>query len=300
MRRIDQPGPAPRERIQWVEASGRRVAFDLDPGGRLLDRVRERFAAEGFSSGVLGLEGGALGPFAYVMPALSETARNAAFYSETFRPPGTSRIRTGALTFGLRDGAPFFHCHALWTDEDGFVHGGHVLPEETMIAEPIRARGIGLSGASFVAEPDPETNFTLFGPVPQPIEAVPADRRVFALRLRPNQDLAFALESFCRERGISGATLHGGVGSIIGARFADGRRVDPFATEMAIRSGRIGPGDDGPLIAAIEAALVDFTGAVAQGRLLRGDNPILMTLEAVLEPDPRDSSAMPISSPSGD
>jgi hypothetical protein len=31
-------------------------------------------------------------------------------------------------------------------------------------------------------------------------------------------------------------------------------------------------------------ALVDLTGAVAEGTLVRGDNPILMTLEVVLEP----------------
>ena len=30
-------------------------------------------------------------------------------------------------------------------------------------------------------------------------------------------------------------------------------------------------------------ALVDYTGGMAQGTLMRGDNPVLMTLELVLE-----------------
>src|SRR5215204_1879005 len=92
MRTIRQPEIAPSERIQWVEAGGKPIAADLEPGLLLLDAVRRVFAAHGLASGVLRLEGGAFGPFAYVMPALSETSQHAAFYSPTLRPPGLSRI----------------------------------------------------------------------------------------------------------------------------------------------------------------------------------------------------------------
>jgi predicted DNA-binding protein with PD1-like motif len=107
--------------------------------------------------------------------------------------------------------------------------------------------------------------------------------RAFALRLRPNQDFAGALEDFCRERGIASAKLHGGVGSIIGARFRDDRVVEPFATEMAVRSGAIVSDADGALEAELDVALVDYLGGLAEGRLKRGDNPVLMTMELVLE-----------------
>jgi predicted DNA-binding protein with PD1-like motif len=284
MRTVEQPGPAPAQRIQWVEARGRPVTAILEPGRRLLDAVQTVFAAHGFASGVLRLTGGAFGPFAYVMPALSETPRYAAFYSATHRPPGASRIRAGALTFGLRDGAPFFHCHALWTESGGGPGGGHVLPAETFIAEPIPVSGIGLDGAVFAVEPDPETNFTLFGPVAQTSAGSTADRATVALRLRPNQDLSQALEVFCRDRGIAAARVHGGVGSIIGARYQGGGRVEAFATEMAILSGRIAPREGGEPQAELDVALVDHTGAVSEGRLVRGENPVLMTLEVVLEP----------------
>jgi predicted DNA-binding protein with PD1-like motif len=256
----------------------------LVPGLRLLDAVQRVFAELGFASGVLRLAGGAFGPFAYVMPALSDTPQHVAFYSATQRPPGITRVRAGALTFGLRDGEPFFHCHALWTGADGKPSGGHVLPEETFVAEPISVTGIGLDGAAFVAAPDPETNFTLFGPVPQAPGGSASDRPAFALRLLPNQDLPQALEDFCRERGIQEARVHGGVGSIIGARYEDGRRVEPFATEMAIISGRIGLGTGGDPQAELDIVLVDQTGTVSEGRLLRGRNPVLMTVEVVLEP----------------
>lgn len=276
MRRIAQPGPAPAERLIALRSRGRRVAFELPAGRPLLDAVREAFAGEGFESGVLRLSGGRLDPLAYVMPALSPTPRHAAFYSQTHRPPGGGRIVAGALTFGRRDGASFFHCHALWEEADGRIHGGHILPEETGIGEALRVEGAGLADAVFEASPDPETNLPLLAP--RPLGTAPGEGPFHVLRLRPNQDLAGALEAYCAGAGMAGATLHGGVGSIIGARFEDGGTVEPFATEMFVAEGRIGPGG-----ARIDAGLVDLTGAVARGRLVRGDNPVLMTLEVVVE-----------------
>jgi len=283
MRSIVQPGPPNPERIQWVEARGRAFSFMLQAGLPLLEAARRGFAEAGFSGGVLSMRGGALGPFAYVMPALSKTDANAAFYSDTFRPDGITQLKFAAMTLGERDGAPFFHCHGLWTETDGHVHGGHILPEESIVAETFAVEAFGIDGAVFTAEVDSETNFKLFGPVPAAVTNAKTDSRAFALRLRPNQDFAGALEGFCRQRGIFHGRIHGGVGSTIGAHFTDGRCVVPFATELAIRSGIIEPNADGTLEAALDIALVDYLGGIAEGRLMRGDNPVLMTMELVLE-----------------
>ena len=283
MRSIVQPGPQVPARIQWVEARGRAFSFTLQAGLPLLEAARRGFADAGFSGGVLSMRGGTLGPFAYVMPALSKTGANAAFYSDTFRPAGITRLKLGAMTLGERDGAPFFHCHGLWTETDGHLHGGHILPEESIVAEPFAVEAFGIDGAVFTAEPDPETNFKLFGPVARAATEAKAESRAFALRLRPNQDFAAALQTFCRQRGILRARIHGGVGSTIGAHFTDGRTVEPFATELAIRAGSVAPGADGTLQATLDVALVDYLGGIAEGRLMRGDNPVLMTMELVLE-----------------
>lgn len=278
MRRIEQPGTGTPERIQWAECHGRRFPMTLEAGLPLLEAVRRSFAAAGFISGAAKLDGLSLSPFAYVMPALSQTPEHAAFYSETFRPAGVSRVETGAMTFGQRDGAPFFHAHALWLEGGGTGGGGHILPDETVVAETITLPAVGLDGAGFVAEPDSETNFKLFGPKPAELLGATREGRFFALRVKPNVDFCGALESFCAERGIASATIHGGVGSTIGARFEDGGRVENFATEVAITAGGIVGGE-----AEIDVALVDFTGAMASGRLARDDNPVLMTFELVLE-----------------
>lgn len=283
MRSIKQPGAPVAERIQWVEARGRAFAFKLEAGLPLLEAVRRGFAAEGFASGMLNFGRGALGPFAYVMPALSKSSENAAFYSDTYRPEGITRTKLGSMTLGMRDGAPFFHCHGLWTEADGKASGGHMMPDETVVAEPFEVEAFGIDGAMFTAEPDPETNFKLFGPVPTASTGAHATRRGFALRLRPNQDFAGCLEAFCRAHGIARAKIHGGVGSTIGARFTHGGVTEPFATELAITAGTIAPGPSGALEATLDVALIDYTGGIAQGRLIRGDNPVLMTMELVLE-----------------
>src|SRR6201997_1725890 len=209
MRRLQQPGPPVAERIQWVEVRGRAFSFTLQAGLPLLEAATRGFAAEGFVGGTLNMSSGALGPFGYVMPALSRTGENAAFYSDTFRPDGTTRLKLATMTLGTRDGAPFFHCHGLWREDDGRISGGHMLPEETFVAEPVEVEAFGVDGAMFTAERDPETNFKLFGPVPAAKSGAETTSRAFALRLRPNQDFAFSLEAFCRAHGIARAKIHG-------------------------------------------------------------------------------------------
>src|ERR1700761_3981678 len=98
MRRIVQPGTPAAERIQWVEARGRAFSFTLEAGVPLLEAARRGFAAEGFASGALNFGRGALGPFGYVMPALSKTGENAAFYSDTYRPKGVTHTKLGSMT----------------------------------------------------------------------------------------------------------------------------------------------------------------------------------------------------------
>lgn len=281
MRRIQQPGTGTPERIQWAECGGRAFSLTLPAGVPLLEAVRSGFAEAGFASGIVKLDGLKLAPFAYVMPALSKTPEHAAFYSETFRPEGGARVEVGAMTFGQRDGAPFFHAHAWWVEGSAKRSGGHILPDETTVAETITLQAVGLDGAVFVAEPDSETHFKLFGPV-SAASSGSGEGRFFALRVKPNVDFCGALEAFCAERGIREAVIHGGVGSTIGARFVDGGAVENFATEVAITSGRIVVGPGG-FEATIDVALVDYSGALASGQLKRGDNPVLMTFELVLE-----------------
>ena len=72
--------------------------------------------------------------------------------------------------------------------------------------------------------------------------------------------------------------MRGSLGSLIGARFADGSQVNDHANEVLVRSGHLHEG-----IAVLDMLVVDMAGHVHEGRLIRGDNPVCITFELVLE-----------------
>lgn len=167
------------------------------------------------------------------------------------------------------------------------LHGGRLWP----LATPMAATAWLLDGAEFQGVADVETRFSLFKPVacaaatPLPHPALAAARPALALRLAPNEDVCTALETACRAHGIRQATVCGGVGSTVGAVFDDGRVVQPFVTELLVRRGRVHTGAAGAPVAEIDVSLVDHTGGLADGRLARRQNPVLVTFELVLVPD---------------
>jgi hypothetical protein len=112
---------------------------------------------------------------------------------------------------------------------------------------------------------------------------VKAERRAFALRLRPNQDLPR------RWRPSAGSTEFCARGFTAGSA-PPSARISPMAApscrlppSLRSRQAASQPGADGTLQAELDVALVDYLGGIAEGRLMRGDNPVLMTMELVLE-----------------
>lgn len=280
-RRLQQPGPATAERFESFTGTGRRFSFELQPGLSLNDAIAIPLAAANLRAASLVIEGGAFAPFHYLMPALSTDGLHAAWYSDTFAPAGETVMERGNVTFGERDGAAFIHCHATWIEPDGRRCAGHILPHETIVSRPIRATVWGVETIRMVSEPDAETAFTIFHPVPVSAPAADdAGPRTVIARVCPNEDITGALEAICRKHGIAGAHLRGGVGSLIGARYADGGRVEDIATEVFITGGFVSADTSRT---RIEITMVDTGGGITRGDLVRGDNPVCITFELCLE-----------------
>jgi hypothetical protein len=155
------------------------------------------------------------------------------------------------------------------------------LAAESIVKGPVQLDAWMLDGAGFEVAFDAETNFNLL----QVSSTTSNGSGVAALvvRVRPNEDLCQALEAICVAHGIRKGRVCGGVGSLIGAVFEDGRVVEPFVTEVFIKSGSIEPGSGGELQAQVDVGLVAHTGEMAEGRLKRGHNPVLITFELVIE-----------------
>lgn len=282
MRRIEQPGPVHPERVQCAAANIRALDVQLPPGVSLLEGLHDVVRSHGVSSAVFSLRGGSFEPLAFYMPALSETPQHVAYFSERFESPGEAQIDSGSITFGLREGKPSLHCHAIWIDPDGQRKSGHLIPAESRVASPVQLQAWMIDGAGFEVSPDTETNFSLMQVSAS--STTSENTNAFVVRLRPNQDLCIALESLCTELGIARARIRGGVGSLIGTVFEDGRAVEPFVTEVFIRSAEICPNADGALRANVNVGLVAHSGEIAEGLLKRGENPVLITFELVIEP----------------
>ncbi|TNC09829.1 DUF296 domain-containing protein [Methylobacterium terricola] len=274
---LAQPGPLRAER--WLAAGGSLIhrPLDLAPGRTLLDALAGSLGEAGMRGGVVHLTGGSFAPFAYVMPALSAEPRYAAYYSETFRPGGETRLERASATFGERDGAAFLHIHGTWIEADGRRRAGHLLPAEVVVSEPVRAEAWGTAEAAWRVEPDAETNFSLFTPAGPGADA-PA---CLLLKIQPNEEIHAAIEAAARAHGVAAARVRG-IGSIVRPTFADGRAIPTDASEVLIRDGSVRPGPDGRLAAHLDIAVVDVAGGIHEGVLRRGANAACITFELCL------------------
>jgi predicted DNA-binding protein with PD1-like motif len=281
MRHIQHPGPVSLERTSEVAGAHLPLRFVLEPGHSVDAAIAEGFAASGCIGGFVTLQGGQCEPFRFVMPAASPDAHHAAWFSDTFAPEGPVEITRACAIVGQRDGKPFVHCHGIWETTEG-TRMGHMLAPDTMVAEPMEVTGIGLRGATFKALPDPETNFTLFEPLPVADDKrEPAGPRVLLAKVRPNEDISLAIEGICSRQEIERAYVHG-IGSLNGVRFNDGRRVEAYATEVLIHEGRVESVHGRPR-ASLRVDVVDMEGQIFSGGLVHGDNPVCVTFELVIE-----------------
>lgn len=249
------------------------LSFPLRTGLTLLDAATAPLAEAGFLGGTLTMTGGALNPFRYVMPGPPDNATHVAYFSAPRAPEGTTRIEQANATFGWHDGQPYLHCHASWTEPDGARHGGHILTEESIIAEPAMVEAWGFSDIEITTSRDQETNFSLL----QPSGRSRPDASAVVARIRPNEDIVTSAETIALHHHMPNARIRGSLGSLIGARFTNGTVVPDDATEVLIRRGHVTNGR-----ATIELLAVDAKGHVHEGELARGENPVCITFDLVM------------------
>ncbi|SNX71330.1 predicted DNA-binding protein with PD1-like motif [Cereibacter ovatus] len=266
------PGPRAEPRQRAVRSILQPIRGPLCAGRTVLRAVDELFAASHCKGGVLYLNDIACDPLRYVLPALSSDGVHAAWYSG-IHDLGAARILRATASVGQRDGAAFLHCHGIWQGTDGSLRMGHLLPQETVIALDATAHGLGSDSAWFEGLPCAETAFTLFTPQ----GGTPEGTGLLA-RILPGEDVVTAIETLCAHHGLRQARLHG-LGSIDHIRFAEGHRMDCLATELRLAGAHLRDGR-----AHLPIEVVDIAGRIAHGTLTRGDNPVGVTLELVIEP----------------
>ncbi len=110
--------------------------------------------------------------------------------------------------------------------------------------------------------------------------------RIAVIRLRPNEDLVSAVESACREHGLVHAVVRSAVGSLVDAVLEAGEtalEVPGPGIEILTLAGEVRPDDAGGPRADLRGTIADGKARVYGGRFRRGENPICITLELVLQ-----------------
>ncbi|MEM9342597.1 MAG: DUF296 domain-containing protein [Pseudomonadota bacterium] len=270
MRSVVHPGPVANRRVDTARSEGREIEVTLAAGVPLEQAVAE--ATRGYTSAWLEIQDAPVAALDYVIPAPSPDDDHVAWYSDAHSFGGPGRIDHLGMIVGRHKGASFLHGHGLWTPEGAPQAMGHILAPHTVLAAPATARGVGLTGAVFDRLPDPETNFELFQ-----VSGGGSSGDYAAVRLRPNQDFATALDAACAELGWTAARVHG-LGSLIGAQFENGAVLDSLPSEFLITDAIVGVGGPAP-----EIVIVGIEGSrILSGLLTRSENAVLITAEIVL------------------
>ena len=278
MRHVTQPGPVHPKRLAIVPTRGRLIELPLHAGEDLHAAIVRAAKLEGVESAWLEIRDVPAKSLAYVIPDKAPTNETVAWYSKTHRLAAPARIDQLGLILGTSDGNAFLHGHGLWHEEGKDQRMGHIFAHETILAQDTKLTGIALDDACFDRRFDEETNFPLFEPV--------ARRKIehsghALVRIKPNEDFALALDVACSRLGWNVARAHG-LGSLVEADFVDGTRLDSFATEFLILDAICG--ENSSENSSPEIIIIGEDGdKLMRGRLSRGNNPILITSEILLE-----------------
>ena len=110
--------------------------------------------------------------------------------------------------------------------------------------------------------------------------------RLAVVRIRPNEDLVTAVETACREHGLTHAVVRAAVGSLVDAVLEAGEKVIQVpgpGIEILTLAGEVRPDASGAPQAELRGTIADGKAQVYGGRFRRGANPICITLELVLQ-----------------
>lgn len=284
MRLCPQPGPARPSPYDLARCSVAPVRIGLTEGADLLTAAGAWMLDRGCDGAMLTLADVPVTALRYVLPAPSADPAFAAHYSADHILRGPGRIVEGQMTLGWRDGQPFAHCHALIEDAAGQRACGHLRVESCLLGAGALATGHAIVGARFIAQPCAETGFTLLTPAAMGASTAGGAAIV---KISPNRDLHATLAAAARATGLRDGLVHG-LGSLVGAVFADGREIVGPETEFFFGEALLRDG-----VADLAVTIVDAEGRRLAGRLAPHRCAVLMTVEALILGAPERGSGAP-------
>ncbi len=182
MRTVKHPGEPlyPRHLLEW-SGEGGLFHVTVPAGSDLIGSLHAALKARGVVSAGIVLLGGTAARLEFLTGRPLQESEQGEHHGRvaTWNGPHTidcpATLIGGSAAHGPGEdgpgsyGQPVTHCHALFTDKNGNLRGGHLITGEC-IAGPggIRLWVTGLTGKGFRATHDSETSFLIFHPLDLP------------------------------------------------------------------------------------------------------------------------------------
>lgn len=167
VRLLRHPGPMAARRWDSLSCEkARAFRFSLIPGRSLYEGIVNAMTAAEVSAAALTLTGGTFARVDYCLAAPRPGRPQVAGYTDPERMGGPIGLIGASATLGLDvNGAPMVHCHALLSDAEGQLFGGHIIPDASMVgAMPPVVFARAFEGEAIRQRYDPETIMSLFHP----------------------------------------------------------------------------------------------------------------------------------------
>lgn len=115
--------------------------------------------------------------------------------------------------------------------------------------------------------------------------------RVVNARFFCNDDLVTGMEDICREHGIAQGVIKGGLGSLFksGLQIMTDEgiprsiKVEGFAVEILSMNGHIRRNREGSTEVELYGMVANNAGQVFAGRFVKGESPVCITIEAMIQ-----------------
>lgn len=275
---IQQPGPVA---APYTATSSRVEDFEfiLPAGISIAAHITDELATRNCAGAYLYFTHAPIATAEYVIPDVTPDAQHVAWYSQMHKVAAGSQFECAGINCGT--GAPYYHCHASVSDIASQKTNvmGHFLLENSTFSQPVTIKAMGFKDAFFNRVADGHTGFNLLSP-----EAInqmdDQEADAILLRIAPNVEVSQPVIELCQQYGWQKASLHG-VGSLIGAHFADGRILNNFMTEFLITNGNVDLTKH-TAQCQIDIVIVSEQGEIMQGLLAQDANPVLITSEFII------------------
>lgn len=277
---IRHPGPPAPVPFQTARGTCVTRTVRLEAGGTLMQQVARVMEADGCDSGIIVLDHLRMGPYRFVGPDKSTDGIHAAWYSAP-RGGDLATIGAGTAIVGRRDGAWWLHAHARWTEDGAAIPvAGHLLPDEVVLPEAAEVKLHAFRGGAFDVSVNKETQFSIF----HPTGGQSTGNAVIA-KVNPHHDISTSIRQIAEGARFRAADIFG-IGSLIGASFADGApsMISSISEVFLRQPARLEHGD-----LTLPIYCVDPEGGHFAGPLSPVNHPVCVTFELLIIQDPSDA-----------